>query len=86
LGTAGHAFAWAVTHLRLRENKRDYAPEIKERIYENQQRGKSGILVEALPYIRKLLQPDTGRKVRGNAMISEEHQKLVITDLVLLIR
>jgi acetylglutamate kinase len=45
---------------------------------------KAGILVEALPYIRKYYNQILVVKYGGNAMISEEHQKLVITDLVLL--
>lgn len=45
---------------------------------------KAGILVEALPYIQKYYNQIVVIKYGGNAMISEEHQKAVIKDLVLL--
>lgn len=45
---------------------------------------KAGILVEALPYIQEYYNQIVVIKYGGNAMISPDHQKKVIKDLVLL--
>jgi acetylglutamate kinase len=45
---------------------------------------KAGILVEALPYIQEYYNQIVVIKYGGNAMVSDEHQKAVIKDIVLL--